>query len=91
MFSADDLPFLAFDETTNTFANKISVHHRFCFVVQCRLWMKNGPGENIVMPLRFMGTSPDSSSLIPMLTSLCEQISINYDQNVDDIPDEVRM
>ena len=51
--------------------------------------MKNGPGENIVMPLRFMGTSPDSSSLIPMLTSLSEQISINYDQNVDDIPDEV--
>ena len=52
--------------------------------------MKNGPGEDIVMPLRFMGTSPDSSSLIPMLTSLCEQISINYNQNVDDIPDEVR-
>ncbi len=41
------------------------------------------------MPLRFMGTSPDSSSLIPMLTSLCEQIAINYEQNVEEIPDEV--
>ncbi len=56
---------------------------------QVRLWMKTGPGEDIVMPLRFMGTSPDSSSLIPMLTSLCEQIAINYEQSVEEIPDEV--
>ena len=39
--------------------------------------------------LRFLGTSPDSSSIIPLLHSLCDQVSINYEQKRDEIPDDL--
>ncbi|CAH1788936.1 unnamed protein product [Owenia fusiformis] len=42
-----------------------------------------------VMPLRFLGTSPDSSTIIPLLTSLCHQIAANYDLPRDEIPVEL--
>ncbi len=41
------------------------------------------------MLLRFLGTSPDSSSIIPLLTSLCQQICNNYNQSHEDIPQEL--
>ena len=49
-------------------------------------------GRKSVTPvciLRFLGTSPDSSSIIPLVRSLCDQISINYEANRDDIPDDL--
>ncbi|XP_064648000.1 NACHT and WD repeat domain-containing protein 2-like [Lineus longissimus] len=42
-----------------------------------------------IMVLRFLGTSPDSSTLMPLLTSICQQISFMYDQPKEDIPDEL--
>ena len=41
------------------------------------------------MVLRFLGTSPDSSSVIPLLTSLCRQIAVNYDEPAEEIPGEL--
>jgi hypothetical protein len=34
-------------------------------------------------------TTPNSSTIIPLLTSVIQQISIVYDQPTDDIPDEL--
>ncbi|CAG0888380.1 unnamed protein product [Darwinula stevensoni] len=42
-----------------------------------------------VLILRFLGTTPDSSGLTPMLTSLCQQISYNYMLPYEDIPDDL--
>lgn len=40
--------------------------------------------------LRFLGTTPNSSSIIPLLTSLCKQLTCLYDQPEDEyIPDEL--
>ena len=39
--------------------------------------------------LRFCGTSPDSSAIIPLLTSLCTQIAWNFEITGEDIPDEM--
>ena len=41
------------------------------------------------MIIRFLGTTPDSSSVLPMLTSICKQICYNYDQPIENIPDEL--
>lgn len=41
------------------------------------------------MVLRFLGTTPGSSTIIPLLTSYCQQLSVMYDQPMDDIPDEL--
>ncbi|KAI1720798.1 NACHT domain-containing protein [Ditylenchus destructor] len=35
-----------------------------------------------VLILRFLGTSPDSSSIAPLLISVCEQIAYNYNINL---------
>ncbi|XP_076319840.1 NACHT and WD repeat domain-containing protein 2 isoform X1 [Tachypleus tridentatus] len=42
-----------------------------------------------VIILRFLGTTPDSSSIVPMLTSICEQISYNFILPWTDIPDDL--
>lgn len=39
--------------------------------------------------IRFLGTTPDSSSIVPLITSLCEQIAYNYDQLRDMCPTEL--
>lgn len=39
--------------------------------------------------LRFLGTTPNSSTIIPLLTSVIQQISIMFDQPIDNIPDEL--
>jgi len=42
-----------------------------------------------VVVIRFIGTTPSSSSISPLLTSLCEQISHNYQKPLDSIPAEL--
>ncbi|XP_013421183.1 NACHT and WD repeat domain-containing protein 2 [Lingula anatina] len=42
-----------------------------------------------VMIIRFLGTSPDSSSIIPLLKSLCHQIAHVYCQDMTEIPNEL--
>ena len=42
-----------------------------------------------VMALRFLGTSPDSSTIVPMLTSICLQICFNYERPKDNMPTEL--
>ncbi|XP_069111532.1 NACHT and WD repeat domain-containing protein 2-like [Argopecten irradians] len=42
-----------------------------------------------MLVIRFLGTTPNSSSIIPLLTSLCKQICVLYDSPSDDIPDEL--
>lgn len=39
--------------------------------------------------LRFLGTTPDSSALAPMLISLCQQISYNFMLPMEEIPDDL--
>ena len=39
--------------------------------------------------IRFLGTTPDSSTLTPALISICQQISYNYMLPFDDIPDDL--
>lgn len=54
---------------------------------QARSWLQKGNDPLLV--LRFLGTTPNSSTIIPLLTSVIQQISIVYDQPTDDIPDEL--
>lgn len=42
-----------------------------------------------VIIVRFLGTTPDSSSIYPLLKSICIQISHNYQKPVDNIPLEL--
>ncbi|CAI5452798.1 unnamed protein product [Caenorhabditis angaria] len=39
-----------------------------------------GDSCNPVILLRFLGTSPDSSNIVPLLTTVCDQIAYNYDE-----------
>lgn len=41
------------------------------------------------MALRFLGTTPGSSTIVPMLTSLCTQLSVVYEQPIENIPEEL--
>lgn len=46
---------------------------------EVRAWVQQaGSGVEPVLVLRFLGTSPDSSSIAPLLISVCEQIALNY-------------
>lgn len=42
-----------------------------------------------VLIMRYLGTTPDSSAITPMLISLCQQISYNYMVPFDAIPDDL--
>jgi hypothetical protein len=42
-----------------------------------------------VMAVRFLGTTPGSSTIVPMLTSVCSQICVVYHQPMDDMPEEL--
>lgn len=52
---------------------------------EVRCWQ----GSKVNTVIRFLGTSPDSSTLSPLLTSLCMQISQLYGEPVADIPSEL--
>ena len=54
---------------------------------QVRSWLPADSQPLLV--LRFAGTSPDSSSLVPLLLSLCHQIAAHYGEPRDDIPAEL--
>lgn len=41
-----------------------------------------------IVILRFLGTTPESSSVGPLLTSICQQICYNYALSWDNIPDD---
>ncbi|CAL1545368.1 unnamed protein product [Lymnaea stagnalis] len=43
----------------------------------------------VVMVLRFLGTTPGSSSIIPLLTSYSQQLSVMFNQPLDDIPNDL--
>ncbi|CAB3365460.1 Hypothetical predicted protein [Cloeon dipterum] len=47
------------------------------------------PGSKPICIIRFLGTTPDSSSLQPTLVSICQQISYNYMLPFEDIPDDL--
>ncbi len=42
-----------------------------------------------ILILRFIGTTPDSSSIIPLLTSICQQISYNLMLPLNESPDDL--
>ncbi|XP_037797036.1 NACHT and WD repeat domain-containing protein 2-like [Penaeus monodon] len=42
-----------------------------------------------ILVIRFVGTSPESTALTPLLTSICHQISYNYMLPFEDIPDDL--
>lgn len=49
-------------------------------------WFKNRRPISII---RFLGTTPDSSTLTPTLISICQQISYNFMIPFDTIPDDI--
>ena len=49
-------------------------------------WLK--PAAPLLV-IRYLGTTPDSSSLGPLLTSMCQQLSYTYMLSFDDIPDDI--
>ena len=50
--------------------------------------MANATCQPVII-IRFLGTTPDSSSIYPLLKSICNQISYNYDKPIDNIPTEL--
>ena len=38
---------------------------------------------------RYLGTTPNSSSLAPLLTSICQQLSYTFMLPFEDIPDDL--
>ncbi|ESO82088.1 hypothetical protein LOTGIDRAFT_135306 [Lottia gigantea] len=55
---------------------------------QVRDWFPDIKVEPMVI-IRFLGTTPRSSSINPLLTSLCKQLSAMYSNNSNDIPTEL--
>ena len=49
-------------------------------------WLQ--PSKPILI-VRYLGTTPDSSSLVPLLTSICQQLSYTYMLPFEDIPDDL--
>ncbi|XP_023244232.1 NACHT and WD repeat domain-containing protein 2-like [Centruroides sculpturatus] len=48
-------------------------------------WCQN---QKAIQIIRFLGTTPDSSSVVPMLASICQQICYNYLIPLTEVPDE---
>ena len=61
--------------------------HLISVFFQSRSWFPKGSSP--VLILRFLGTTPNSSSIIPLLSSLCKQVTFLYEQPNDEIPDEL--
>ncbi|KAL8615116.1 hypothetical protein ACOMHN_054485 [Nucella lapillus] len=51
--------------------------------------VENWTGGRAVMAVRFLGTTPGSSTIVPMLTSVCSQLSVLHEQSLEDIPEEL--
>lgn len=51
-----------------------------CLFIQIPKWVD--PGRTPVVVLRFLGTSPKSSSIRKLLFSICQQIAANYQQDL---------
>ena len=49
-------------------------------------WLK--PAKPLLI-VRYLGTTPDSSSLAPLLTSICQQLSYTFMLPFEDIPDDL--
>lgn len=47
------------------------------------------PRAKAMLVLRFLGTTPDSSSVIPTLTSICQQLTYNFTMAMDQMPDDL--
>jgi NACHT domain- and WD repeat-containing protein len=56
--------------------------------VQIKPWHQTAKCTPIVIA-RFLGTTPDSSSIYPLLRSICTQLSYIYDKPVENIPSEL--
>lgn len=56
-------------------------------MIQVKGWFDEDREPHLI--LRFLGTTPNSSSIIPLLTSICKQLSFLYEQPFEDIPDEL--
>lgn len=52
----------------------------------CKEWLK--PAKPLLL-VRYLGTTPDSSSLGPLLTSICQQLSYTFMLPFEDIPDDL--
>ena len=52
----------------------------------CIEWLK--PAKPLLI-VRYLGTTPDSSSLAPLLTSICQQLSYTFMLPFEDIPDDL--
>ena len=66
----------------------------YCRIIKSMLFLKikammDSPTCESVNIVRFLGTTPDSSSIYPLLTSVCNQISHNYQKPLDAIPLEL--
>uniref|UniRef100_A0AC35EXK7 NACHT domain-containing protein n=1 Tax=Panagrolaimus sp. PS1159 TaxID=55785 RepID=A0AC35EXK7_9BILA len=69
--SENNLPLIFYGENG---CGKTSIMAKIA--TECRGWLTDAVEP--VLILRFLGTSPDSSSISPLLNSLCEQIAHNY-------------
>jgi hypothetical protein len=58
------------------------------FLFKSKSLMESSTCEPVII-IRFLGTTPDSSSIYPLLTSICNQISHNYQKPLDAIPIEL--
>ena len=65
-------------------SGKTSLLAKAASLVKC--WIGK---EKCILVLRFMGTTPDSSSVIPALTSICQQLAYNYTLPMDQMPDDL--
>jgi hypothetical protein len=57
-----------------------------CLIFKIKEWL---PNAKPVMLLRFIGTTPESSSIYPLITSLCSQLSIIYGIPLENIPEDL--
>ncbi|UYV61467.1 NWD2 [Cordylochernes scorpioides] len=53
------------------------------------VWEWSPQGKKPARIIRFLGITPESSSLVPMIKSLCYQISYNYCLPADDLPEDL--
>lgn len=54
-------------------------------LLQARHWLDNDRTRTLSI-IRFLGTSPESSSIVPLLTNLCQHISLYHHLSLDAIP-----
>lgn len=61
-----------------------------CLLAKAASMVRSWLGKDkCILVLRFLGTTPDSSSVIPALTSICQQLAYNYTLPMDDMPDDL--